>query len=168
MDSDRGGPYFANYVDGEREHREVCRAPDKAKHVPIAGTYAVAMPNEEAHVDLPFLDADGRRCSARHGRHLFLVTIVALHAMDVRSKYSLLLPVHSKILMRSRMPSVAAGWSFLDHPSASRWTKEANGRIRFGRISLRGAVSNYSFRNWAPFPAFLDDAMDLRAEFITA
>ena len=58
---------------------EVCRAFDKAPHLPIAGTSMVAAFNEKLQVDLLFLD-----------------DLIVLHIMDVFSKYSVLTPVRSK------------------------------------------------------------------------
>ena len=55
---------------------EICRASDKAPHVPIAGTSTAAMFNEQVQVDLLFMDE-----------------IIALRAMDTVSEYSLFLSV---------------------------------------------------------------------------
>ena len=77
--SEGGNSHSANFADEVSENCDVCRALDKAPHVPNAGTSAVPMFNEKAQVDLPFLG-----------------DLVALRAMDMFSKYSLLLPVQPK------------------------------------------------------------------------
>ena len=66
--------HLVNHVDEVSENCDVCRAFDKAPRVPIAGASAVSMFNEKAQVDLPSLG-----------------DLVVAHAMDVFSKYSLLL-----------------------------------------------------------------------------
>ena len=58
---------------------EVCRAFDKAPHLPVAGTTMVPLFNEMVQVGLLFLDAG-----------------VALRAMDLNSKDSVLVRVRSK------------------------------------------------------------------------
>ena len=64
------------HVDGVLGNCEVCRAFDKAPHLPVAGTSSVSCFNERIQVDL-----------------LFSGDIIAVHAMDAFSKYSLLHPV---------------------------------------------------------------------------
>ena len=68
-----------NCVGEVLEQRGVRRIFDKALHVPIPGTPAASISSEELRVDLLFLD-----------------DIIALRAMHVFSKYSLLVPVRSK------------------------------------------------------------------------
>ena len=46
-DSDGIDSHLANFADEVIEHREVCRASDKAPHVPIAGSPAVSMSKGE-------------------------------------------------------------------------------------------------------------------------
>ena len=87
--------------------------------------------------------------------------------MDVYSKYSLLLRVRPEILRRHGLPFVAVAWASLAHPSAPRRVWEVYGRMLYGRICLRGAESNYSFKARAPIPDFSNSAMDSRVEFIT-
>ena len=58
---------------------DVCRACDKAPHVPIAGTTTASAVNEKVQVDLLFLD-----------------DLLVVHAMDIFSKYSLLRPAQSE------------------------------------------------------------------------
>ena len=70
---------MVNFADDVADHSDVCQAFGKAPHVPTAGAAAVSMFNGEVQVVLPFL-AD----------------LIALHAMDVFPKYSLLLPVQSE------------------------------------------------------------------------
>ena len=55
VDSEGGDSHLANYVDEASENCDVCRAFDKAPHVPIAGAPAVPMFREKARVDLPCL-----------------------------------------------------------------------------------------------------------------
>ena len=66
-------------VDEVLEQCEVSRAFDNAPRSPAAGTSAVAMFSEAPHVHLQFLG-----------------DIIAVHAMDVLSKDSLLIPVRTK------------------------------------------------------------------------
>ena len=79
VDSDGGMSHLVAHVDSVLENCEVCRAFDKAPHLPIAGTSSVSCFNERVQVDLLFLD-----------------DIIAAHAMDAFSKYSLLHRVKSK------------------------------------------------------------------------
>ena len=79
VDSDGSMSHFAPHLEAVLGKCDVCRAFDKAPHVPIAGASAVSMFNEKAQVDL-----------------LFLGDLVVAHAMDVFSKYSLLRPEQSK------------------------------------------------------------------------
>ena len=79
VDSDGGMSHLVAHVDSVLGNCEVCRAFDKAPHLPIAGTSSVSCFNERVQVDLLFLD-----------------DIIAAHAMDVFSKYSLLHRVKSK------------------------------------------------------------------------
>ena len=58
---------------------KVRRAFDKAPHAPIAGTPTASVSNEKLQADL-----------------LFPGDLIALRAMDVFSKYSLLIPVRSE------------------------------------------------------------------------
>ena len=62
-----------NYVDEVLEHCEVRQAFQNAPDVPIAGASAMSTPDV-----------------------LFLSDIITLHAVDMYSKYSLLLPEHSE------------------------------------------------------------------------
>ena len=79
VDSDGGMSHVVAHVDSVLETCEVCRAFDKAPHLPIAGTSSVSCFNERVQVDLLFLD-----------------DIIAAHAMGAFSKYSLLRQVKSK------------------------------------------------------------------------
>ena len=74
-----GSRWLIAHLDGVLGNCEVCRAFDKAPHLPVAGASSVSCFNERAQVDLLFLD-----------------DIIAVHAMDVFSKYPLLRPVKSK------------------------------------------------------------------------
>ena len=67
------------HVDEVLEQCELRRPSEKAPHVPVAGTPTASIPNEELQEDL-----------------LFLGGIPALHATDVFSRYSLLIPVRPK------------------------------------------------------------------------
>ena len=69
----------ATYVEEVLDKCDVRRAFDQASHVPIAGTPAVAMLNEQLQADLMFLD-----------------DIIALHSTDVAPKYSPLIPARPK------------------------------------------------------------------------
>ena len=60
--------HLVNYVDEVLEHCDLCRARDKAPHVPIAGTTTAPMSNETLQVDL------------------FSEDIIALRASDAYSK----------------------------------------------------------------------------------
>ena len=79
VDSDGGVSHSVNDVDEVLENGDVCRASDKAPHVPLAGASAVSMFNEKVQVDL-----------------LFIEDLIALRAMDAFPKDSLFLPVQSK------------------------------------------------------------------------
>ena len=92
VDSDSGMSHLVAHVDSVLENCEVCRAFDKAPHLPIAGTSSVSCFNERVQVDLLFLD-----------------DIIAARAMDVFSKYSLLHRVKSKNPQEVR-DVFCAGW----------------------------------------------------------
>ena len=79
VDSEGGHSHFVNFADEVLEHCDVCRAFDMAPHGPTAGTSTVWMFNEMAQAGL-----------------LFLGDLVALRAMDMFSKNSLILPARSK------------------------------------------------------------------------
>ena len=68
-----------NQVDQVLETCDVCRAFDKAPHIPIDGTTTVSAFNEKVQVGL-----------------LFLGALIVAHAMDVFPKYSALQPAQSK------------------------------------------------------------------------
>ena len=74
-----GNSHSVNFVGEGPEHCAVCKAFEKAPHVPIAGTSTVSMFNEKVQVDLAFLE-----------------DLIALHAMDMLSEYSLPLLVQWK------------------------------------------------------------------------
>ena len=88
--------HLANHVDEASERREVYRASDKARHVPIAGTSAVSTSNEKLQVDL-----------------LFLYDLIASHLMAVFSKHFLLIPHAPQESARSagRLPR-CLDWGF--------------------------------------------------------
>ena len=77
--AERSNTRLLTFVDGVLKQRGVRRSPDKAPHVPVAGTLTVSMFREKSHED-------------------FLVSgdIIALRAMVVASKYFYLAPVRSK------------------------------------------------------------------------
>ena len=79
VDSEGGSSHYVTHDAEGLGNCDVRRAFDKAPHVPNAGTCAVSMFCEKVRVDL-----------------LFLGDLIVLHAMDMFSEYSLLLPVHSK------------------------------------------------------------------------
>ena len=79
VDSDRETRHPANYVGEALEGCEVCRALDKAAHIPTAGTSAVPAFDEKLQADL-----------------LFLGDATAPRTMDIYSAYSLLVTLRSK------------------------------------------------------------------------
>ena len=98
VDSDGGNLHLATYADDVLENCDVCGAFDMAPRVPIAGASAVSTFNEKLQ-----------------GGLLFLSALIALHAVDMFPKYSLLLPAHSK-----DPQEVWGGWAHLALPSAFR------------------------------------------------
>ena len=70
---------LAPYVDEVLEQREIRRAFDQSPHIPIAATSTESMSRGELEADL-----------------LILGDAIALRAVDVFSKYSLLIPGRSK------------------------------------------------------------------------
>ena len=79
VDSDGNSMYLFTRVDEVSQQREVRRAFDEAPKAPSAGASAVAMANEMLQVDFPFPD-----------------DIIALQAMDIFHKNSLLKPVRTQ------------------------------------------------------------------------
>ena len=79
VDSEGNNAHFPTSVDEVPAQCEVRQAFGKAPHTPGAGAPTVAMVNERLQADLLFPD-----------------DIVVLHAMDVFSKYFLLIPVRMK------------------------------------------------------------------------
>ena len=79
VDSENGNSHLVNFADEVLEHCDVCDALDKAPHVPIAGASTASVFNEKVQVDLPFSGGP-----------------IALQAVDMFPKYSLLPPVQSK------------------------------------------------------------------------
>ena len=79
VDSGRENMHLLNFAGNPSEHCEVCRALNKATHVPIAVTAAESMFNEKSKVDI-----------------LFLNSIIALHVMDAYSEYLPLIPARSE------------------------------------------------------------------------
>ena len=73
VDSAGGMSHLVNQVGQVPETCDVCRALDKAPHIPMAGTTTVSAFNEKVQVDF-----------------LFLGDLIVVHAMDVFSKNSLL------------------------------------------------------------------------------
>ena len=71
--------HLVNHVDAASETCDVCWAFDKAPHIPIAGTSTVSAFNEKIQVDLLFLD-----------------DLIAVHGVDVFSRYPPLRLVQSK------------------------------------------------------------------------
>ena len=78
VDSDGRDMHSVDCVDEVSERCDVRRSYEKAPHVPIAETSTVSMFNEKLRPDLAFLG-----------------DLIALHAVDVFSKFSLLIPVRS-------------------------------------------------------------------------
>ena len=79
VDFERENAHLAKYVEEVSEQCDVCRAFEKAPHVPIAGTPTVSKFNGKLHVDL-----------------LFLGDSVALRTTDILSKCSLVVPARPK------------------------------------------------------------------------
>ena len=75
MDSDRDNMHLANCVDEVLEQCDAGRSFSAAPHVPIAGTSTVPRFSERLQVDL-----------------LFSGDLLVLHAIDVFSEYSHLIP----------------------------------------------------------------------------
>ena len=102
---------------------EVCKTFDKVPHIPIAGTSSASPFNGKVGVDLLYLDG-----------------AIALRAVDVVSKYSLLTsersgnPQDTRGVLRS--PRIA----ILAKPGCIRMSREVNGEIEFGRIASRGVA----------------------------
>ena len=71
--------HLANCVDEVSEQRGICRAFDKAPHVPVAGTSTVSMSNGNLQVDL-----------------VFPANLIALRAMQISPQYSLIAPARPK------------------------------------------------------------------------
>ena len=106
---------------------EVCQASEKAPHVPAAGTSTVAMFNEKLQADLLFLD-----------------DVIALHIMDVYSKYSLSYRFALRIPRRFGTPSAALGLGFLVLLGASSWAEAGKGRMNCRRNYVPNVASNFS------------------------
>ena len=79
MDAEGDTQSLIQHVDEVASQRDTCKAFEKAPHIPISGTSTVSMFNERLQMDLLFLD-----------------DIIALHIMDVFSKYSILTRVRPK------------------------------------------------------------------------
>ena len=79
VDAEGGAQSLIQHVDGVASQCDACTALAKAPHIPISGTSTVSMFNERFQMDL-----------------LFLEGIIALHIMDVFSKYSILTQVRPK------------------------------------------------------------------------
>ena len=72
VDAEGGTQSLIQHVDEVASQRDTCKAFERAPRIPISGTSTVSMFNERLQMDL-----------------LFLEDIVALHFMDVSSKYSI-------------------------------------------------------------------------------
>ena len=74
MDSGGGNSHSANHVEEAPEHCRICRAIDKAPHVPIAANPAISAFYGEFEADL-----------------FFLADLDTLRAMDVYPEYPLII-----------------------------------------------------------------------------
>ena len=142
-DSDRDNMHFATCVGEVPERREVCRALDRAPRAPAARASTAARFNEKLRVDLLFFD-----------------DIIAVGAMDVCSKYSLL------ILVRTRNLTEVCG--AFRNPGFGVFGPPRCVQMDGGQNFVRDEDLNYLFKVLARTPGFLSAAMVLRAEFIIA
>ena len=92
------------------DHREVCRDFDRARHVPIAGTSGVSMSNDKPQVALLSLD-----------------DTIALSAMGVFSKYSLVVPARTKNCQEAWGVFSGPRIFIFGHLSAFTWMMERKG-----------------------------------------
>ena len=79
VDSEGGNMHSLTCADEVLARCEGCQAFERAPHAPAGGTSNVAMFNEEVQADFSFFG-----------------DIIALHVMDVYSKYSAPIPVRTK------------------------------------------------------------------------
>ena len=142
--------HLVNQVDQVWETCDVCRAFDKAPHIPIAGSATAPAFNEKVQAALLFLD-----------------DLIVARAMDVFSKYSLLHPVQTKFLRNYGAISAQDARGPSDPRSASRWMKGMNGRTNYGRIAARDVELNCNFKVLAPIHGDWRDGMEWPGEFLT-
>ena len=110
MDSDRENAHLVMNADEVLGRRDICRAFDKAPHVPIAGTPTLSICSEKLQEDVPFLDDTIASC-----------------AIDVSSRYSLLIPVrpeNSGGLGCLSFSSDRRFWAAKVHSNGRRWGQE--------------------------------------------
>ena len=96
VDSAGGMSHLVNQVGQVLETCDVCRAFDKAPHIPIAGATAVSAFNEKVQVDLLFVD-----------------DLVVVHAMDVFRSTPFVARRKPKIPMKSGAFFALVGWRHL-------------------------------------------------------
>ena len=106
-----------NYVDEVLGQCEICRAFDKAPHIPIVGTSTAPMFNEKVQVGL-----------------LIPGETFALHALDMCPKYSLLLPGRSATPRKVRNVSCRGWLGIFGPPESIQMDEGGGGRMRFRRI----------------------------------
>ena len=130
-------------MDDVVENCDVCKALGQAPHVPIAGTSTVSMFNEKVQADLPFLGVP-RICFPKTRFPLF----------------------NPRILRKFGAFSVEDGWAHSALSCASRWMREVNGRMRFGRICVQSVELSYNSEELALIFGNWNVVTGLRAEFI--
>ena len=131
--------------------RDACRAFAKAPRIPISGTLSVSMPNGRLQMDLIFSD-----------------DIIALHIMDVFSKYSILARARSEYPQEAWDASLPSWRGSLAPPKVCIWTKGASGRTISGEICAWNAVSHWYFSVRAPIRGSRGDVMVLPGAFTIA
>ena len=140
---------IANFVGGVRGRCDVCRSSDSALRVRAAGASIFSMFHERLQVDLSFLR-----------------DLLALHDMDVFSRYALLLPA------RSRNPRGV--WdAFRGAPEKCGnprevwdWRVRPIGVFPLRATFVRSGESNSNFEVVVRFPGPLSVAMVLRDDFL--
>ena len=78
-DSDWESMHMVNFADDVSAQFELCRVSDEVPHFPISGTWTAPASSGKCRMDLPFRD-DG----------------IALRAIDIFSKFPLLIPMRPK------------------------------------------------------------------------
>ena len=114
---------LANFAYEVLEQCEICRAFNKAPHIPIAGASTVSAFKEKFQADLLPLDDAG-----------------ALRAMEVCSKFSFSISARPETLKKYGMPSAARRFLFWAGGGAYKCMREVNGEMTLGWIFARRVV----------------------------